>query len=96
LRIGVKSTAVTWVNKNPKEIMEKFVYFIAVCHISLAFIAHSYIYTVPIMLLGDFNLIKEIRKLDLTNREECSQFFKKNNKFGAFIFGSLFLASFLR
>jgi hypothetical protein len=54
--------------KNPKYIMEKFAYVMAVCHTALIFIHQSYIYTAPIMLLSDIFLVKELRKLNLANR----------------------------
>jgi 4-hydroxybenzoate polyprenyltransferase len=58
LKIGVKSTAVTWHNKNPKLIMERFAYIITICHLSLTLFDSDYAFAVPVMLIADYLLIK--------------------------------------
>lgn len=61
LRIGVKSTAVTWRNKNPKLIMQQLAYGMIICHTILPFCDIDYGAAFPIMIASNIYLIKNIR-----------------------------------
>jgi hypothetical protein len=54
----VKSTAVTWRDKNPIQIMEQFAYFMLACHICLPLFDADFMISAPFMLLGDAMLLK--------------------------------------
>lgn len=68
----------------------------AACHLSLPIIDSNYYWSLPITLACDFFLAKDLQKLNLGNKAECGDFFKKNNMYGALIFLSLFLVSVIR
>lgn len=58
LKIGVKSTAVTWRNKNPKKIMNMFANAIIIFHSILPLIDPDFIYSLPLMLISDILLMR--------------------------------------
>lgn len=91
LKIGVKSTAVTWNNKNPITIMQQLAIMIGVCHLILPFFDIDFQYSFILMLGLDILLFLEIGKLNLKSRTACGIFFRKNNLYGFGIFFSLAL-----
>lgn len=91
LKIGVRSTAVTWRDRNPKAIMERLGYFMMGCHGSLPVMDLDYLYIAPLLLGCDWLLLRELRGLDLDNRQACGQFFRRNNLYGLGIFVALAL-----
>ena len=93
LKIGIKSTAVHWKDKNPLKIMENCIYINALCHLSILFWDVSYVYSSICMLGADYYLLKILKKLDLKNKKQCGEFFVKNNYYGMFIFGSLLVTN---
>lgn len=96
LKIGVKSTAVTWRDRNPKLIMERLGYFMMGCHALMPVTNLDYGYAAPFLLACDWLLIKELRSLDLNDRKACGEFFKKNNLYGFGVFTILLVVSYIR
>lgn len=66
------------------------------CHISMPFFDNDYFISALMAAGADIMLISEIRKLNLKDKEQCANFFKNNNKYGAFIFLSLLLAGLVK
>ena len=82
--------------KNPKDILEKWCWALVLCHGSLTLFDVDYFFPSLMMIGFDALLIKEIRQINLDNREACGRFFKKNNLYGAGIFASLLLLNLIR
>lgn len=96
LKIGVKSTAVTWHKKDPMKIMERLIYMMGICHLILPILDIDYQFSFVMMLLLDGFLLAALKKLNLKDKKACGEFFKKNNMYGFGIFISLIICGFVK
>lgn len=71
LKIGVKSTAIHWKDKNPKQIMEMCLYFNILCSLSLTLVDEMYFYSSLAMCGANIYLIRILKRLNLKNKKEC-------------------------
>lgn len=79
----------TWKDRNPKLIMEKLVYLMTACHLVLPLIDTDYGISVPLLLVADGLLVRELRNIKLDDRAACGKFFVKNNIYGFTVFIAL-------
>lgn len=66
----------------------------AVLHGILPLIDINLWVTSSLLVLCDYQLIRSLRQLDLSNREACGQFFRFNNYYGMSIFIALGLGAY--
>lgn len=68
IRLGIKSTAVTWKDKNPKKIIQNCISLSALCHLGIVMVDVSYCYSGLLMLGADYYLYDKLKKLDINNK----------------------------
>lgn len=91
LKIGIKSTAVTWHKKDPMKILERLIFVMGTCHLILPILDIDYQFSFVLMLLLDGFLLAAIKKLNLKDKKACGEFFKKNNLYGLGVFITLLI-----
>ena len=66
------------------------------CHGIIILFDTNYFYPSIAMIAMDYLLLKEVRKINLSDRKACGMFFQKNNYYGIGIFLFLLLLNLIR
>ena len=75
--------------------MEGWLSVAILCHLGMGIADPDYILSVVCMLGADLYLLRTLKKLNISNRKQCGDFFLKNNRYGMMIFLSLVVTNLL-
>lgn len=88
--LGLYSTAITW-ESDPKKYLNLMMLLSFCLAASTALVDARYVYCLPGFVAAYGYLFRLLWRLDLKDRGQCGQFFKRNNYIGVFIFLSLIM-----